>query len=116
AGLPPGARTVPVLPVTGNPVAVNFTWTPTQPGPFAIVFVATVPLTGAQTLCSITASVLSGCAGSAASYGSGCAVATAGIPLLTPYGCPSSGQSTTIEVSQAQTGGLAVLMFRAAPA
>ena len=115
AGLPPGARTTPVLPVTGSPAAVSFTWTPAQAGAFVIVFVATNQTTRSQSLCSISVNALTGCQGSAATYGSGCATSTASVPKLTPFGCPGPGLSASLEVSQAAPGALAVLLFSMAP-
>jgi hypothetical protein len=115
AGLPPGARTSPVLPITGSPAVVDFSWTPAQTGAFVLVFVATNLRTNSQSMCSITAHV-SSCRGSALTYGAGCAPATVDVPLLSPFGCASPGQALSIELSRAQPGALATLMFSGAAA
>ncbi len=54
-GLPPGATTSPSLPTNGNPVASNFSWTPTasQFGSYVINFTATDNI-GVQSTSSVT--------------------------------------------------------------
>jgi cysteine-rich repeat protein len=58
SGLPGGATMTPTLPVVGNPVSSNFSWTPntSQAGQYVVTFTATDDAL-LQTLCSITIDV-----------------------------------------------------------
>lgn len=108
-GLPPGANFTPALPMTGNPLNTQFTWTP---GPFDVgthVLVFTAVDTAGQTA-TCTISVEVNCTGNDLHYGAGLAGSGNIVPTLS-VGCALVSEQVIVDVDQALGGTIGCMFF-----